>query len=94
MKKTEVTRDDLLRSFYAAPDDALFSQAVIAAVRDCSEATLERDRWAGGGIPFVKIGRMVKYRKSDMLAWLEDKMSQTSTSQIRAVVKAEIPISK
>lgn len=64
------SRIDLLNQFNSAPDDALFNQVTIAAVRDCSTATLERDRWAGTGITFLKIGRSVKYRKSDVLAWL------------------------
>lgn len=32
-----------------------------------SEAFLERDRWAGARIPFIKIGsRAVRYRQSDL----------------------------
>lgn len=32
-----------------------------------SEAFLERDRWAGARIPFIKIGsRAVRYRLSDL----------------------------
>lgn len=46
---------------------------------------MERDRWAGGGIPFLKIGRAVKYRKSDVLAWLEQYQPQNSTSEGVAV---------
>ena len=74
-------RNKSLAEFYSAPDTALFNQAVIAHVRDCSKATLERDRWAGGGIQFIKIGRAVKYRKSDVLAWLDKHQPQQSTSE-------------
>lgn len=74
-------RPNALAEFYNAPVTALFNQIVVAYVRDCSKATLERDRWAGGGIPFVKIGRAVKYRKVDVLAWLDKYQTQNSTSE-------------
>jgi len=70
-----------INEFNGAPDTALFNQITIAHVRDCSKATMERDRWAGGGIPFIKIGRAVKYRKADVLAWLEQNQTQNSTSE-------------
>lgn len=73
-------RIDLLSNFEKAPETALFGQQTIAAVRDCSTATLERDRWAGNGIPFIKIGRAVKYRKSDVVAWLNEHIARQSTS--------------
>jgi hypothetical protein len=78
---TDEQRTKLLAVFYAAHHDTLFNQITIAAVRDCSTATMERDRWAGGGIPFLKIGRSVKYRKADVLAWLEQYQPQQSTSE-------------
>lgn len=74
-------RNKSLAEFFDAPDSALFNQAVIAHIRDCSKATLERDRWAGGGIPYLKIGRAVKYRKSDVMAWLDKHQPQFSTSE-------------
>ncbi|MCF7982682.1 MAG: helix-turn-helix domain-containing protein [Pseudomonadales bacterium] len=37
-----------------------------------SAAFLERDRWAGARVPFVKIGsRSVRYRLSDLNAYIE-----------------------
>lgn len=78
--KTERTRIELLREFDAASLDTLFDQKVTAAVRDCAESTLERDRWAGGGIPFLRIGRSIRYRKRDVLNWLGQYSPQASTS--------------
>ncbi len=75
-------RIDLISDFEKAPETALFSQQTIAAVRDCSTATLERDRWAGTGIPFLKFGRSVKYRKSDVMVWLNKHVPRQSTSVI------------
>jgi len=46
-----------------------------------SNAFLERDRWAGARIPFVKIGsRAVRYRLSDLDDYIEGSI-RTSTSQ-------------
>ncbi|MCX6596722.1 MAG: DNA-binding protein [Acidobacteria bacterium] len=33
--------------------------------------SLRRDRLFGRGIPFVKVGRQVRYRESDLAAYLE-----------------------
>jgi hypothetical protein len=75
-------RATILAAFYAAPDDALFDEKTIAAVRDCSLATMQRDRWAGTGIPFIKpTPRTVRYRKSTVNNWL-DRPEQMSTSSI------------
>lgn len=73
-------REQSLSEFYSAPDEALFNQITVAHIRDCSTATMERDRWSGGGIPFIKIRRAVKYRKTDVLLWLDQYMPQNSTS--------------
>jgi hypothetical protein len=59
----------------------LFSQETVAAIRGCSLATLERDRWVGIGIPFVKMGRLVRYRKSDIRTWLDQHISIHSTAE-------------
>jgi hypothetical protein len=79
--KTQSTRIDLLHEYEQAPESALFSQETVAAIRDCSLATLERDRWAGTGIRFIKMGRLVRYRKSEIRAWLEKHQSMSSTTK-------------
>jgi hypothetical protein len=75
-------RSHVLAEFYSAPDASLFNQVTVAQVRDCSKATMERDRWSGGGIPFIKIGRAVKYRKCDVVNWLAQYQLKNSTSEI------------
>jgi len=42
-----------------------------AKMRGCSEATVARERLLGKGCAFIKIGRLVRYRKSDVLAFLD-----------------------
>jgi hypothetical protein len=79
--KTKLSRLELINQYEEAPSSALFSQETIAAILDCSIATIERDRWIGNGIPFIKIGRMVRYRKTDIKIWLDRHASLQSTSQ-------------
>lgn len=46
-----------------------------------SAAFLERDRWAGDSIPFIKLGsRAVRYRMEDLESYIEEKI-RTSTSE-------------
>ena len=73
-------RMQFLAEFNSADDSTLFNQTVIAHVLDCSTATMERDRWLGGGIPYIKINRLVRYRKADVLKWLSQFRAQKSTS--------------
>lgn len=78
---TKFNRLQLLGEFYVAPNDTWFGQTMVAAIRDCSLATVERDRWAGTGVPFVKCGRSVRYRKIDILNWLDKHTSAQSTTE-------------
>lgn len=79
--KSETHRLTLLHEYEQAPESAYFSQETVAAIRNCSRATVERDRWAGTGVPFVKMGRLVRYRKADILAWLQQHPAYQSTTQ-------------
>lgn len=49
----------------------LWNQKQTAAYLGVSQKWLERDRWAGASIPFVKIGRHVRYRAEDVRAYVE-----------------------
>jgi len=52
-----------------------------AALIGMSVAFLERDRWAGAKVPYIKVGnRAVRYRMSDLMAYIESRMRH-STSQ-------------
>lgn len=47
-----------------------------------SKAFLERDRWAGARIPFIKIGtRAVRYKLSDLECFI-NKQRRISTSEV------------
>lgn len=46
-----------------------------------SKPTLERFRIGGGGPVYVKLGSAVRYRKADLDAWLESRLTR-STSEV------------
>jgi excisionase family DNA binding protein len=48
----------------------LLTQAETAELLRLSERTLERWRVQGGGVPFVKLGRRVVYRRIDIDKWV------------------------
>lgn len=84
-KNQELDRINILEEFNAAPEDAWFSQKTPAALRDCSEALIERERWSGGGIPFVRCGRSVRYTKRSILEWLAKHIPLRSTTEIQDI---------
>jgi len=60
----------------------LFNTKQAADYLGVSKAFLERDRWAGARIPFIKVGsRTVRYRLSDLNDYIE-KQVRLSTSQV------------
>ena len=78
--KPQPSRLTLIQEYEHAPEWTLFNQETVAAIRNVSLATLERDRWAGTGIPFIKMGRLVRYRKSDIHTWLDKHLPLQSTT--------------
>jgi len=64
-------RTELLREFEALPDSAIVDECFAAAFRNRGAACLQRERWAGTGPKFVKDGRLVGYRKSDLIAYVD-----------------------
>ncbi|ADH85953.1 helix-turn-helix transcriptional regulator [Desulfurivibrio alkaliphilus] len=48
----------------------LWDQKQLCAYVKKSEAWAERARWAGEGPKYIKLGRHVRYRVSDVLEWL------------------------
>jgi hypothetical protein len=52
----------------------LVRQKIAAERLDLSEATLERDRWRGGDIPYIKVGpRAIRYDLDQLDAYLESR---------------------
>lgn len=57
----------------------LLTTAKAAGYLRLSQSTLNKWRCVGGGPRFVKLGRAVRYRKSDLDAYLDER-SATSTA--------------
>lgn len=58
----------------------LLSTTLAAKYLSVSKAFLERDRWAGARIPFIKIGsRAVRYRVSDLNAFIEQQVRHSTS---------------
>jgi hypothetical protein len=61
------------------PSDFLLNQGEYAKIRHCSERTIERERAAGTGCKFIKIGRAVRYRRRDILEFIERHVRQSTS---------------
>ena len=61
--------------------DPLCNQKTVAERLDISERTLERWRVEGTGPTYLKAGRRVLYRQSDVDTWL-NASKRVSTSQV------------
>jgi excisionase family DNA binding protein len=60
--------------------DSLLNQKQAAHVLGVSVRTLERHRVSGTGPRWVRLGRLVRYRQSDLDGWVESNL-RTSTSE-------------
>lgn len=56
----------------------LLDQEAAAKLLGFSTKKLERDRWCEKQIPYVKMGRTVRYRASDLLAYIEGNIVGTA----------------
>lgn len=61
---------------------ALWDQKQVAAYLGKSTAWCERARWTGEGPKFIKLGRNVRYRAEDVVAWVEAQPCVNSTSEV------------
>lgn len=52
--------------------DPLLRQEVVAEYIDVSLATLEKWRKTGRGPAHVRVGRLIRYRQSDIERWLRE----------------------
>ncbi|RZM23318.1 MAG: DNA-binding protein [Pedobacter sp.] len=62
--------------------DKLLTSFEVSQMIGKSEAWLARKRWEGGGIPYRKIGRNVRYQTSIVLDWLNNQPIMSSTSGV------------
>ena len=62
-------------------NEQLLSTEEAARILAVSRAFLERDRWAGARIPFIRVGaRAVRYRLADLNTYIESRRRQSTSS--------------
>ena len=81
---TNEERTNLLREFSSVPIEALVTARVHAAVRLRCVESLRIERTKGTGVPYIRDGRSVRYRKADILAFIENAQASTVTVRHRA----------
>lgn len=59
----------------------LLSDHQVAKITGRARSTLQKDRVSGAGIPFIRIGRLVRYRLSDVRDYIDGLPALRSTSQ-------------
>ena len=64
--------------------DPLLTERDVARIIGRAISTLQKDRVAGTGIPYIRIGRMVRYRAADVSAYLAALPACRSTSEADA----------
>lgn len=63
----------------------LLTTAAAAKFLSVSQAFLERDRWAGATIPFIRVGsRAVRYRLADLKSFVASRASGAPTDALSA----------
>lgn len=63
-----------------ATSDQLIDDREVARLTGRARPTIQKDRLYGRGIPFVRVGRLVRYRLSDVNRWLSELPTLRSTS--------------
>lgn len=61
--------------------DPLYDTREAAVYSRHGESTLEKLRLVGGGPVFIKTGRTVRYRKSDLDAWLNSHRRRSTSDR-------------
>jgi predicted DNA-binding transcriptional regulator AlpA len=70
------------------PLETLLDEAEVSKVIGRSVPTLQKDRVKGAGPPYVKLGRHVRYRPSDVQAWLAEHVRLDLRAREQALLRA------
>ena len=62
------------------PTEALWNEDQVSRFTGESVKTLQNRRVKGNGIPFVKLGRLVRYRPSDVQTHVDANVRQSTSS--------------
>jgi predicted DNA-binding transcriptional regulator AlpA len=64
----------------SAPEP-LLTDRDIERITGRKRSTIQKDRMHSGGIPFIRLGRLVRYRPSTVNAWLASHPTFRSTAE-------------
>lgn len=69
----------------ASPDAAiLWDERELSAKSGIAVSTLQKQRLRGDGIPFVKMGRLVRYRPQDCAAFFAQRVVNSTSEPVAA----------
>jgi hypothetical protein len=68
-----------------ADDDKILDSAAAAKFTGVAVATLAKMRCMGGSPPFIKAGRKVLYRRSDLNEWLDARRVSNTSEAAQSV---------
>ena len=63
------------------PDLILLAEGQAARVMGKSVSTLQKERVSGAGVPYVKLGRAVRYRLSDLKAHIARNIRRSTSDR-------------
>ena len=74
---------DMRQEFWSLPNEALVDRDTAGAVLYLGRESMEAYAIKGGGPRYMKIGRRALYRKSDVLAWIDERAQMVeNTAQL------------
>ena len=59
----------------------LLNESSVAKRLHCEVKTLQAWRCRGGGPPFIRVGRLIRYCPDDVRAWIESRRVRSSSDQ-------------
>lgn len=69
--------------------DPLLTEIEAAQLRKQSVRTLQGERYRGDGCSFVRLGRSIRYRRSDVLKFIESHVKKRETREARTARAAK-----
>lgn len=80
----KLNNDEFLQKIDMLSNELLITQEQLSIMTQISIPTLERDRYAGKGIPFYKHKKLVRYKLGDVRKYLaENTFNSTTESQVK-----------
>jgi predicted DNA-binding transcriptional regulator AlpA len=61
--------------------ERLITEKEASSLTSLSVAWFQRKRWEGGGPPFIKFEHAVRYRESELAAWIDEHGGRKSTTR-------------